>query len=157
MIERVFESTTSLKVWAAGLGVTVLVLLVALTALRMPDGPATEAAPDPASTDLFPVAPGPDATSPLPDYGSAAPVATEAVIAWLLGDLRALESLVEPEVMEAAAEAPAPSGRVTGEATVLLDGPTRQKVSVPTSDGDIVLDMVVVDRAWTVMNMRYAK
>jgi hypothetical protein len=40
---------------------------------------------------------------------------------------------------------------------VLLGGPTRQRVLVPTTTGDLVLDMVVVDGGWVAADMEYKK
>lgn len=117
------------------------------------------ATPETTSTDLQPSDPAPNEPSPTADYGSAAPIALEAVNAWLLGDMAAFASLAQPDVVEAAGEAPRPpaGSAIKGSPVTVLDGPTRQQIRVDTTDGPLDLDMIVIDGAWIVDKMVYRR
>jgi hypothetical protein len=153
----------------AGLAVMVIVLAVLLTWSRVattvqpvPPVATTEgfpdtASPEPTSSDLLPASPAPDEASPTQDYGSAAPIALEAVQAFLSGDRAGFARLAQPEAVEGVNDAPVPKGSISGEAETVLGGPTRQQIKVPTTDGSILLDMVVVNGAWKVMDLRYQR
>lgn len=168
MITWLFDSPQRLRVAAVGLGVLVLIMLVTMTTLRLmtipaspQPGPTSLATPTPesTSTDLLPPEPAPYGASPTQDYGSSATIALEAVSAFLQGDRVRFAALGQQEVVEAVNDAPVPppGQEITGSPETVLDGPTRQKVQVPTTDGPIDLDMIVVDGAWKVMDMRYSR
>lgn len=164
MIEWLFDSPQRLKAVAAGLAITCLVLFISLVLTRagsapQPVAPVSTQAPEPVSTALLPPSPALEEASPTPQYGSSAPIAMEAVQAFLTGDRPKFARLGQQEAVESVNEAqiPPPGQRITGQVKTLLDGPTRQKVAVPTTDGDLVLDMVVVDGAWKVMSIEYAR
>lgn len=164
MINYVFDNPRRLKVIAAGLATTLVMLFVVLTLNRMPDrtqstsvGPIIQG--ERTQTGLLPPSPAPDRASPTPNYGPSAPIALEAVQAFLQNDRTGLARLAQPEVMEGVDEAPKRPADVaiTGTVKVIQPGPTRQRVQVPTTDGPMLLDMVVIDGAWKVMDMRYAR
>jgi len=168
MKEWIFDSPERMKLVAIGLAVLSVVLMVALTLNRvagsgggrdMAPAPVVSDEPYTGPTDLVPPSPAPEGASPTPDYGSSAGIALEAVNAFLLNDSTRFAELAQPEAVEGINEAPArPAGQeVTGRVKTLLPGPTRQQVLVPTTDGDLVLDMVVIDGAWKVMSIEYAR
>jgi hypothetical protein len=162
MIAWLFDSPQRLKIVAAGTAALIVIMFMAFTFSRM-QGLAMAPSPTPSaestSVSLLPPSPAPEEGSPLPQYGPSAPIALEAVSAFLLGDHAKFARLGQPDAVESVNDAPKPppGQRITGSAEVLLGGPTRQKVSVPTTDGDLVLDMVVIDGAWKVMSMEYAR
>lgn len=167
MIAWLFDSKQRLQWVAVGLAVLSLVLFIALTTARLarldlsvPAPTASEASaptPDSTATGLLPPSPAADEPSPFQDYGSAAPIALEAVQCFLLGDRAGFAALAQQDAVEAVNEAPVPGGQITGQADVVLPGPTRQQVSVPTTDGDLLMDMIVVDSAWKVQSMEYRR
>jgi hypothetical protein len=167
MKEWIFDSPERMKLVAIGLAVLSIVLMVALTLNRATGGGGQDMAPAPVvsdepytgPTDLVPPSPAQEETSPTPDYGSSAGIALEAVNAFLLNDSARFAELAQPEAVEGINEAPArPAGQeVTGSVKTLLPGPTRQQVAVPTTDGNLVLDMVVIDGAWKVMSIEYGR
>lgn len=123
-----------------------------------PDYTLPDMEPDVTSTDLVPPSPTWDEPSPTADYGSSAPVALEAVSAFLRNDAIGFAKYAQPEAVEGANEAPArPAGQKITGSTILLDGPTRQQVQVRTSEGPLILDMAVVDGKWRVLDMVYQK
>lgn len=121
--------------------------------------PTATATPESTATGLLPPSPAASAGSPTPDYGSSAPVALEAVQAFLLADHSGFARLAQPEAVESVNEAPAPPAgqQITGNVKTLLGGPTRQQVQVLTTDGPLILDMIVVDGAWKVQEIRYQR
>jgi hypothetical protein len=164
--EWIFDSQRRMRWTVVGLAVGGLVLFMAVSLVRLAGladvpqaDPTTTAAPEPVSSALLPPSPAPQEASPTQTYGPSAPVALEAVSAFLLGDRRAFAALAQQQAVEAVNDAPVPppGQEVTGSPTLVLPGPTRQQVSVPTTDGPILLDMVVVDGAWKVLDLRYAR
>jgi hypothetical protein len=79
------------------------------------------------------------------------------VNAFLLHDLARFNTLATPDLAERIGGSPQPKGEQRGAVRVLLGGPTRQRVLVPTTTGDLVLDMVVVDGGWVAADMEYKK
>jgi len=164
IVRWLLDSPERLRYSAAALAVTAIILGVGLTMARLPEPasaplPTQTADPAPETTDLLPDTPAPDSGSPLPDYGPSDQVALEAVAAFLRNDAPGFARLAQQEATEAVNEAPArPAGaRITGDVTTVHDGPTRQSVSVPTTDGALLLDMVVVDGSWKVLDIEYAR
>lgn len=164
MIEWLFDNPQRLKWTTIILAATCAALLMimflrAASTGQVESAPAPAGTPEPVSTALLPPSPAPEAASPTPEYGSSAPIALEAVQAFLTGNRPGFARLGQQEAVEMVNEAPIPppGQRITGAAKTLLDGPTRQKVSVPTTDGPLVLDMVVVDGAWKVMSIEYQR
>jgi hypothetical protein len=159
MTAWLFDSPQRLKMMAAGAGALIIIMFMALTISRVRNLPTMQPTPTAQSTGLLPPSPASALGSPPPGYGPSAPIAMEAVSAFLLGDRAGFARLGQQEAVESVNDAPKPppGQRITGVVKVLLDGPTRQKVSVPTTDGDLVLDMIVVDGAWKVLNIEYAR
>lgn len=164
IVRWVLDSPSRLKQSAAALAVVVVVLFVGLTIGRLPERsagplPAPTAEPAPTGTRLLPDTPAPDSASPLPDYGPSDQAALAAVEAFLRNDSAGFARLAQQEATETVNEAPArPAGaRITGEVTTVHGGPTRQTVDVPTSDGVLRLDMVVVDGDWKVLDLAYVQ
>jgi hypothetical protein len=163
-VRWVLDSPERLKYCASALAVTVVLLAITLTINRLPEatsGPLPTASAEPAPTDtrFLPDTPAPDSGSPLPDYGPSDQVALEAVAAFLRNDSPGFARLAQQEATETVNEAPArPAGaRITGDVVLVLGGPTRQTVDVPTTDGPLRLDMVVVDGSWKVLDIEYAR
>jgi hypothetical protein len=161
--EWLLDSPERLKLVAVGLAVASVVLLVTMALSRSGGVPQPQPlpseTPETVSTALLPPSPAVEEASPTPEYGSSAPIALEAVQAFLTGDRPKFARLGQQEAVETVNEAavPPPGQRITGNPKTLLGGPTRQQISVPTTDGDLVLDMVIVDGAWKVMSIEYAR
>ena len=164
MIDWIFDNPRRMRRVALGIALAVLFLFLTATVARLkalPTLPAVTASTSPATTTT----PQPQASrsqafsaSPTPDYGSSLPIALEAVQAFLDGDHAKYSSLASQQAAEDANDAVVDPGQVlTGAGKILLGGPTRQKVQVPTSMGKIILNMVEVDGAWTVDSMEMAK
>lgn len=163
IVHWVLDSPERLKQSAVALMVVVVVLFVGLTVSRIPERssaplPAPTAEPAPTDTRLLPERATPYSASPLPSYGPSDQVALAAVEAFLRNDAPEFARLAQQDATEIANDAPArPAGaRITGEVRTLLGGPTRQQVEVPTSEGALRLDMVVVDGRWKVLDLAYA-
>jgi hypothetical protein len=161
MINWLFDNPQRLKIVAAGTGALIVIMFIAFTLTRIQHLPSANPTPSASAEStadgLLPPSPAPEEGSPLPEYGPSAPIALEAVQAFLQGDHAKFARLGQPEAVESVNDAPQPppGQEITGDVKTLLGGPTRQKVSVPTTDGDLVLDMVVVDGAWKVMSIEY--
>lgn len=120
---------------------------------------AAAGTPESTATVLLPPSPATE-QSPAPQtYGPSAPIALEAVQAFLSGDHAGFALLGQQEAVEAVNEAPKPppGQEITGPVKVIHGGPTRQQVQVPTTDGPLLLDMIVVDEAWKVQSMEYQR
>jgi len=166
VIKYIFDSPQRLRMISAGLAVAVLVLAIALTWTRLATLPTPPAAtptefatPDSTATDLLPASPAPEGASPTPYYGDSTTAALEAVQAFLLGDRAGFAEMAQQEAVESVNEAPVPppGQEIIGVPEITLDGPTRQQVRVNTTDGNLLLDMVIVDGQWKVMDLRYEK
>lgn len=167
MINWIFYSTRRLKITTAWFVAVVVILFATLTASRLSSTPAL--APSEGSTPglrsettetgLLPPSPAPNEASPTQNYGPSAPIALEAVQAFLQGDRAGFARLAQPDVVEDVdgAPSPPPGQEIIGNVRVLLPGPTRQQVEVPTTDGPLILDMIIIDEAWKVMNMEYRR
>lgn len=164
IVNWIFDSPARLRKVAVGTAIIICVLMVTLTIGRMPSPPvasgplpASSATPEPTSSELLPVDPGTAEGSPLPEYGSSAPIALEAVNAFLLADHAGFARLAQQEAVEAINEAPdpKPGQQIIGVPTTVAGGPTRQTIDVRTTDGVLRLDMIIVDGAWKVLDMRY--
>ncbi len=164
-IQWTFYSMQRLKNVAVGVAVLVVILFVSLTWSRLASPPeptpdvAVTTLPDTTETGLLPPSPAPDEASPTQTYGPSAPIALEAVQAFIQNDRAGFARLAQQQVVEDVSQAPAPppGQQIVGNVRVLLPGPTRQQVEVPTTDGPLILDMVIVDGAWKVMNMEYRR
>lgn len=164
MITWMFQSMTRLKRVSLGFVLIVLTLMSLLTIARI-NGIKTHQPPtnntwttaEPVATGLLPPSP---ATEPAPataEYGPSTPIALEAVQAFLQGDHARFAELAQAEAVESVNEAPTPGGQISAPGRIVLGGPTQQQVLVPTTDGDLTLTMIVVDGAWKVAGMEYAK
>ena len=143
---------------AVALTITLFLLFMVNALSKVPDAPVgSTAAPEPASTGLLAPSPEQEAPPATTDYGSSIPVALEAVSAFLTGDRPKFASLAQPDAVELVNEAPVPHGSITASASTVLPGPTQQKINVPTTDGDLLLDMIIVDGSWKVLNIEDAK
>lgn len=154
-MDWIFQSPQRLRNTIIASVLVSLVLLVALTGTRIMLAVGREPtvrieASEPALTPSATAT-----TTPAPTPTSSTPIALEAAQAFLAHDLRRFATLATPEAMEAAGAAPAPSQRLHGDASLLRDGPTRQDVRVPTTGAALLLNMVLVDGAWLVEDMRF--
>ena len=167
MITWMFQSPERLKRVAVTFALTCVALTILLTIVRVHDlashrppaeptyGTTTES--NAVATGLLPPSPSPEPAPATTEYGPATPIALEAAQAFLQGDRSRFAELAQPDVVESANEAPTPGGQITAPGRVLLGGPTQQKILVPTSEGDLTLTMIVIDGAWKVAGMEYAK
>lgn len=156
-----------------GLGVAVLMLALRINQMDRAAGPVNPMAqPSPLATgDGAPLAtPTPDPTTePLsqpdqsitqrafPEAGDPRSVALEAINEWLAWDFPGLEDDLLPGVLEEAQANPPQRGvRVDGAAEVVKDGPTASTVRVPTTEGSLLVDLVVYEGKWMVEAMGWA-
>lgn len=163
MITWMFQSPQRLKrvMLLTLLAIPTLLVLLTITRLQgLPDPaaqPSIDATTESTATGLLPPSPAPLDGPTTPEYGPSTPIALEAAQAFLQGDRARFAELAQPDAVESVNEAPTPGGRITGQARISLGGPTQQEVKVPTSEGELTLTMIVVDGAWKVAGMEYAK
>lgn len=118
--------------------------------------------PTASPTDDRLIPPTPEITTestPDVDYGSPAPIALEAVQAFLDNDHARFSSLATQEVVEAvnAAPDPRPGQAVLGDVETVLPGPTEQTMRIMTTDGtlEVVMTADAEVGGWLVSDMRY--
>jgi hypothetical protein len=86
--------------------------------------------------------------------GSSTPTAVTAVQAWIDSDASTLQRVMEPAAFENAIENPAdPRLRIDGTAVRRDDRLANQVISVPTNQGDLLVELRQDSDRWLVVSM----